>query len=296
MTIAIVGAGPAGVIAATLLAVRGEDVTLIDENPAAGGHLRYDRYESGVGKAGSIDWLTELQSALESSGAEFLESAIAWATFPADGGFELAINHSGVEQTVRADQLVVAAGTTDLPLVAPGATLPGVMTSRALRILLNRHGVIPGQRFVVVGRGSEADRMQRELKRAECEVTAVVAPEEVGAIAGESGVESVRGRDGFSHTADVVVVAIGEVPDLQLAGMLEIAREYDPQLRGWRIAPGSDAFGVHVAGGALLGPAHPADVVRSAVAVADRICPAGAGLREAGLAMSADILGTEAVR
>jgi hypothetical protein len=44
-----------------------------------------------------------------------------------------------------------------------------------------------------------------------------------------------------------------------------------------------------------LGPAHPADEVRSAVAVADRICPAGAGLREAGMAMSADILGTEAV-
>ena len=296
MTIAIVGAGPAGLISATLLAARGVDITLIDENPAAGGHLTYDKYEIGAGEAVSIGWLAELQSLLETSGTVFLESAIAWAAFPADGGFELAINHAGVEHSVHADQLVVAVGTTDLPMIAPGATLPGLMTSRAIRNLINRHGVIPGKRFVVVGGGSEADRMQRELELVECEVTAVLGPEEVVAIVGEGGVESVRARDGVSHLADVVVVAISEVPDLQLAGMLEIAREYDPQLRGWRVAPGSDAYGVYVTGGALMGSATPADVVRSAVAVADRICPAGAGLREAGLVISAEVLGTEAVR
>ena len=296
MTTAVVGAGPAGVIAATLLAIRGEDVTLIDENPVAGGHLTYDKYDTVDYKTGSTIWLTELRSALDKSGAAFLASAIVWAAFPANGAVDLAINLAGVEQTVRADQLVLAAGTTDLPLIAPGATLPGVMTSRAIRILLNRHGVIPGQQYVVVGGGSEADRMRRELELAECEVTAVVGPEEVAALAGKGSVESVRSRDGVSHAADVVVVAMGEVPDLQLAGMLEMPRQYDLQLRGWRVSPDGESIGVHVVGGSLLGPATTAEVVRSAVAVADRICPAGAGLREAGLAISAEVLGTEAVR
>ena len=98
MTIAVVGAGPAGMIVASLLAHRGQTVTLIDEQSMAGGHLTYDKYNSGLIDADSDSWLEELRSALEVSGANVLTTAIAWAAFRAGAGVELAVNHAGHER------------------------------------------------------------------------------------------------------------------------------------------------------------------------------------------------------
>jgi thioredoxin reductase len=283
-------------IAATLLAARGETVVLIDEQTAPGGHLAYDRYPVGTEAHDSDGWLAELQSALDSAGGTVLLSAIAWAAFRKGDGFELAVNHAGAETTIAADHLVVAAGTTDLSLIAPGATLPGVMTGRAIRILVNRHGVIPGQRVVVVGVGPKADRLSADLTSTGCDVVAELAVAEVAAIAGDGGVQSVQTADGRTLGADVVVVAVGEVPDLQLAGMVEAPRIFDPVLNGWRLASEGVPAGLHVVGGSLLGPATPEEIVQSAVAVADRIRPGDAGLRNVGLKISDSILRWEAVR
>ena len=78
MSVAVVGAGPAGIIAAALLAARGETVTLIDEGLAPGGHLTYDRYPVGQDGHDSDGWLAELRSALDAAGATILRPAIAW--------------------------------------------------------------------------------------------------------------------------------------------------------------------------------------------------------------------------
>ena len=150
----------------------------------------------------------------------------------------------------------MAAGTTDLPMVAPGATLPGVMTSRAIRILINRHGVIPGRRIAIVGNGVDAARLGSELTAAGCGCPDLLR-RSVEAILGDGGVQSIRGRDGATMAIDIVVVARGEVPDLQLAGMLELPRVFDPALaaggfgptenrlraRRWWIAPGTGKSG-----------------------------------------------------
>jgi thioredoxin reductase len=290
MSVAVVGAGPAGMIAAALLAARGETVTLIDEQAAPGGHLAYDRYQVGTDGRHSGDWLSELRSAPDSAGVTALLPAIAWAAFRKGDGFELAVNHAGAEISVVADHLVVAAGTTDLPLITPGATLPGVMTSRAIRILLNRHGLIPGQRVVVVGVGPRAERLRDDLIAAGCDVVAELAVAETAAITGDGGVQAVYTADGRTCAADVVVVAAGEVPDLQLAGMIEAPRIFDPVLNGWRLASEGVPAGLHVVGGSLLGPATPEEIVQSAVAAADRIHPGGAGLHDVGLKISDAIL------
>jgi NADPH-dependent 2,4-dienoyl-CoA reductase/sulfur reductase-like enzyme len=296
MSVAIVGAGPAGLIAAALLARRGETVTLIDEQTAFGGHLTYDRYPVGMDGHDSDGWLAELRSAMDSASMTTLPLAIAWAAFRNGEGFELGVNHAGVEKSVGADHLVIAAGTTDLSLIAPGATAPGVMTGRAIRILLNRHGVIPGQRIVVVGVGPKASRLRDDLIAVDCDVVAQLAVAEVVAIAGNSGVEGVQTTDGRALDADLVVVAVGEVPDVQLAGMVDAPRVFDPNLSGWRLASEGVPAGLHVVGGSLLGQATPEEIVQSAVAVADRIRPGGAELRDVGLDISDVILRQEAVQ
>jgi methylglutamate dehydrogenase subunit C len=295
MSVGVVGAGPAGLITAILLAQRGESVTLIDEHSEAGGHLTYDHYQTRIGQSDSAAWLAELTAALDHSTVTFLNSTIAWAAFRTDAGIELTMNCAGREQTVVLENVVVAAGTTDLPLVAPGATLPGVMTSRAIRILLNRHHVIPGRRVVIVGADGEAERLRDDLISAGCEIVALVAPQELSTIAGDGGVQSVTTRDGATQATDIVVVGRGEVPDLHLAGMLEAPRTYDAALGGWRLATADGVPGVHAVGGSLLGPGSPQAIVQSAVAVADRICGKGSELRDCGLSVTDQIMQAKAV-
>jgi len=295
MNIAVIGAGPAGLIATALLSKRGASVTLLDERADAGGHLRYDRYPVGSDRHESDSWLTELRSTVDASGATVLQSAIVWAAFRVGDRFELAVNHAGAEQTIRADHLVVATGTTDLPLIVPGATLPGVMTSRAVRILLNQHGVLPGQRLVIAGAGTEAERLQGDLTAAGADAT-VIGSDTIASVAGNRGVESVQLTDGRLIEADCLIIARGEAPDLQLAGMLEAARTFDPAIEGWRLTPGAEVPGVTVIGGALLGAAGPDQVVQSAVEGVDRISPTGPGIGDIRLDITDAILRWEAVQ
>ncbi len=295
MNVAVIGAGPAGMIAAGMLARRGQSVTLIDEQTGSGGHLRYDRYPVGSDRHDSDSWLTELRGAVDSSNAVVLLSAIVWAAFRVGDGFELAVNHAGAERTIVADHLVVATGTTDLPLIVPGATLPGVMTSRAVRILLNRHDVLPGQRLVVVGAGAEAERLTSDLASAGAEVSTVTA-DEIEAIAGSRGVESVHLTGGRTRDADCVVVARGEAADLQLACMLEAPRTYDSSVEGWRLAVGADLPGLSVIGGALLGAAGPDQVVKSTIDAVERIAPTGPESGEIGLDITGAMIRWEAVQ
>jgi sarcosine oxidase subunit alpha len=283
-------------IAATLLADRGGTVTLIDEQSAFGGHLTHDRYTVGMDGHDSDSWLAEMRSALDSASVTSLPLAIAWAAFRNGDGFALGVNHAGAEKTLVIDHLVIAAGTTDLPLIAPGATLPGVLTGRAIRILVNRHGVIPGQRIVVVGVGPKADRLRDDLIAVGCDVVAQLAVAEVAAITGNGGVQEVQTADGRTLDADLIGIAVGEVPDVQLAGMVEAPRVFDPNLNGWRLASEGVPAGLHVIGGSLLGQATPEEIVQSAVAVADRIRPGGANLRDVGLDISDAILRQEAVQ
>jgi len=295
MNVAVIGAGPAGMIAAALLTRRGHSVTLIDEQTESGGHLRYDRYPVGSDRHESDSWLTELRGAVDSSSAVVLQSAIVWAAFRVGDGFELAVNHAGAERTKVADHLVVATGTTDLPLIVAGATLPGVMTSRAVRILLNRHDVLPGRRLVVVGAGAEADRLTSDLSAAGAEVSTVTAGE-IESIAGSRGVESVHLSGGRTIDADCVVVTRGEAPDLQVTGMLEAPRTYDSSFESWRLRGGADLPGLSVIGGALLGAAGPDQIVKSTIGAVERIAPTGLESGDIGLDITGAIIRWEAVQ
>ena len=285
MSIAVVGAGPAGSVAAVLLAQSGESVTLIDENQTSGGCLTYDRSIPGT-----ATWMAELQSAVMISGAGWMSNTVAWAAFRRDGRLELALSDGVRERSLMVDHLVIAAGTTDRPWTGPGATLPGVLTARAVEILINRHGVAPAQRFAIIGTSADSDRIRSLLQKRGCEVAGTYDAGQITAIVGETGVQAVVLTDGSRIGVDTVVIACGEVPDTQLAGMLEMTRVYDLELAGWRVGASDSGDGVHVIGGALLGQASLAVVVQSAVIAVDAITGSGPGLLAAGLRLTSDLL------
>jgi sarcosine oxidase subunit alpha len=292
MSVGIIGAGPAGLLTGSVLAAGGQAVTLIDEQPDAGGHLRYDDYELGDG-ASSAAWLTELHEATGVSGVESLTGTVAWGAFRVGDGFELALNRDGRVTFRACSHLVVAAGTTDVPWVGAGSTLPGVLTARAARILVNRHGVLPGRRIVVLGSGSEAERLVTQLAQVGAEAHFTDA---ISAIAGDGQVEAVILEDGATVPADVVVLAIGELPDIQVAGMLEAPRRFDPAISGWRVESFEAGPALYVVGGALRGRATPGELVQDALSVAERITGTRALIDDTRLPMSAALAASEAIR
>ena len=67
--------------------------------------------------------------------------------------------------------------------------------------------------------------------------------------------------------ADTVVLSLGEAPDLQLAGMLDVPLTYDPARRGWYAASPNPQPNLYLVGGAMLGQATWVEAERQALDV-----------------------------
>ena len=67
---------------------------------------------------------------------------------------------------VRAREVVLSAGAIERPLVFAGNDRPGIMLAGAARTWLNRYGVLPGTRAVLVTAADEAYAAALELQAA----------------------------------------------------------------------------------------------------------------------------------
>jgi NADPH-dependent 2,4-dienoyl-CoA reductase/sulfur reductase-like enzyme len=163
-TVVIIGAGPAGLSAASAALDRGSSVTLLDAADQLGG--QYWRHAPSV--AGDPTdtrlqhgWHTfsRLRDALEADPrCRVLTSAHVWAIEhgagvtvhallgPTDGSRRAA-------RTFRPDALVFATGAHDRTLPFPGWDLPGVYTAGAAQALAKSEGIALGSRVVVAGAG-----------------------------------------------------------------------------------------------------------------------------------------------
>ena len=176
----VVGAGPAGLAAAAAAAASGARVLLCDEQNEFGGTLLADdpREAPAIEGRPAVQWLKETLAALGSNTrVTLLPRTTAFGYFPHNllGLNErlsdhLADPHADVPRErqwqVRAREVVLAAGAIERPLVFPGNDRPGIMLAGAARTWLNRYGVLPGTRAVVVTACDEAYRAALELQEA----------------------------------------------------------------------------------------------------------------------------------
>lgn len=158
----VVGAGPAGLAAATLAATLGVDTVLLDEQPAPGGQIYRAITTTPVtdrGILGEDYWHgASLVAPFKQSGARYVPGATVWAvaerTAPEpDKGFEVAYSVAGEARIVHARRLLLATGAQERPFPISGWTLPGVITAGAAQILLKSAGVVPADRTVLAGSG-----------------------------------------------------------------------------------------------------------------------------------------------
>jgi sarcosine oxidase subunit alpha len=176
----VVGAGPAGLAAAAAAAANGARVLLCDEQNEFGGSLLADdpRVAPAIQGRPALQWLEETLAALGSNTrVRLLPRTTAFGYFPHNllGLNErltehLADPHPDLPRErqwqVRAREVVLATGAIERPLVFPGNDRPGIMLAGAARTWLNRYGVLPGTRAVVVTACDEAYPAALELQEA----------------------------------------------------------------------------------------------------------------------------------
>lgn len=163
--VAVVGAGPAGLAAATLCAERGLAVAVFDEQPGPGGQIYRNVMASPIRRPeilGDDYWYgATLVRAFERSGATYVPEATVWAVTkvpdPHGGALELGVSsgppHSRHAQFVTARAVILATGAQERPFPIPGWTLPGVMMAGAAQLLLKTAAEIPAGRTVLAGSG-----------------------------------------------------------------------------------------------------------------------------------------------
>ena len=152
--LAVVGAGPAGLAAATLAARLGLDTVLFDEQTAPGGQIYHSVTETPVGEPtllGADYWHgAGLVGPFMESGAQYVPGATIWSI---SREREIGVSVGGCSRLLTARHIVLATGALERPFPIPGWTLPGVMTCGAAQILLKSSGLVASGKIVLAGTG-----------------------------------------------------------------------------------------------------------------------------------------------
>jgi D-hydroxyproline dehydrogenase subunit alpha len=150
LRVVVVGAGPAGMAAATIAAECGCQVRLLDENPAPGGQI-WRNYDAEAARQSPhrrefTAWMTRLQA---SGGV--CEAGSSVVDCPSAN--VLRVERDGHWFDVAWDRLIVATGARERFLPFPGWTLPGVMGAGAVQALAKSGLPVAGKTIVVAGSG-----------------------------------------------------------------------------------------------------------------------------------------------
>ncbi|MFD5636967.1 sarcosine oxidase subunit delta family protein [Streptomyces sp. NPDC127077] len=295
----VVGAGPAGLAAAAAAALSGARVILADDQPEPGGSL--------LGTAEHLDWVAEVTGRLDDAPeVRVLRRTTVFGHY--DDNHLLAVerrtNHLGADAPehvsrervwrIRARRVVLATGAHERSLAFADNDRPGVMLAASARTYVNRHGVLPGRRAVVLTTNDSAYAAALDLAAAGVDIAAIVdtrpAPGEWAERARQAGIEvvaghAVTGTEGEARltavtvapygesvgqrkfTADLLLVSGGWNPVAHLFSQSGGTLRYDEALGSF--VPDTCRQAVEVVGGAS-GVLDPADVLAQGAAAGAR--------------------------
>jgi sarcosine oxidase subunit alpha len=271
----VVGAGPAGLMAAHEAARVGAKVLLADDQPLPGGHLTGEAIEID-GKPGAA-WAEGIADELrQMDNVRILPRTSVYGRYDSMtfGAVERVGDHLSPDDalprqrswTIQAKQLINAAGAIERPLVFAGNDRPGVMLAGAARVYVNRFGVLPGRNVVVFTNNDDAYRTARDLSSAGASVTLVdsrsqsdthslaLLPPGVETHFGQC-ISKVKGRShvrgltlapsGMEISCDLICISGGWTPSIHLLSHVGHRPEWDEVTASYVMRePGDEACAV----------------------------------------------------
>ena len=149
----VVGAGPAGMLAARTAADAGLSVLLLDEQARAGGQIYRNVERAALVRSEVLgkDFSAGLRpvEGLCHAGITHLKRVVVWQV---ENGRRVYCSVDGTATVCTARRILLATGAIERSMPVPGWTLPGVMTAGAAQILLKQSGIVC-ERAVLVGTG-----------------------------------------------------------------------------------------------------------------------------------------------
>ena len=159
--VAIVGAGPAGLAAACVLAGKGVDVVVLDEQQTPGGQVFRGIEKVNATRPSDLNPLgasygsgIKLARRFRQSGAYYRPGTSVWEiTSNQEPELALGLLENGNAQMLYPRHIILATGAMERPTPFLGWTLPGVMTIGAAQTLLKSSGLLPEKDVVLAGTG-----------------------------------------------------------------------------------------------------------------------------------------------
>ena len=168
----IVGAGPSGLSAGIEAAKRGLKVAIFDENEKPGGqlfkqiHKFFGSKEHRAKVRGFVIGQQLLDEAAE-AGVEVILNATVIGLYQDK---EVVVKMGDAVHHFKADSIIIATGAAENMVTFPGWTLPGVIGAGAAQTMMNLHGILPGQKVLMLGSGNVGLVVSFQLMQCGCEV------------------------------------------------------------------------------------------------------------------------------
>ncbi len=180
----VIGAGPAGLMAALAAGRAGARVILADEDFRLGGRLLAERYEID-GKPGA-EWAAQVEAELAAlPDVRIMRRTAVTSVF--DHGQYAAIErvndhvplppeHEPRQRhwKIVAKRAVLAAGAHERMIAFGNNDRPGVMMASAVRTAINRYAATPGRRIAVFTNNDDGWRTAADAHAAGIEIAAVI--------------------------------------------------------------------------------------------------------------------------
>lgn len=163
----VVGAGPAGIVAASLLAEQGKYVAVVEQMSVAGGQIWRNAAQRQAPKI-ALRWLKRFQHPR----IRFLNNTRIVACD--QQGALHAVRDNDEALHLRANTLIFATGARERFLPFPGWTLPGVTGAGALQVMVKDGLEVRGKNVVVAGTGPLLFAVADTLLQAGANVQAIV--------------------------------------------------------------------------------------------------------------------------
>ncbi|MCG7572024.1 sarcosine oxidase subunit alpha family protein [Phaeobacter sp. CNT1-3] len=239
----VIGAGPAGLMAALTAGRAGARVILAEEDFLLGGRLIAET--QSVGDMSGADWTAQMQAELASlDNVRIMARTTVFGAYDHGvyGAVERVSDHLAVPEAGKPRQIlwriyskraIVCAGALERPIAFENNDRPGVMLAGAMRAYANRWAATPAKEVVVFANSDDGHRTAKDLIAKGLTVPAVVdtradAPDMAGTeVLKGAQIINTKGRHGV--TAVTVRLANGTTREIS-CGAVANSGGWNPNL------------------------------------------------------------------